>query len=258
MSHQILPVAAPIDSDSAGRGGVTATQACMRVVCNSTNSVGTGFLHSSGLVITAEHVIRGCSNPILVLSDLTQINATVVAADSVLDLALVKPVTPITAPPLGLSAAKDFAVGAQVSTWGYPGGYSGAAPMLSAGYLAAMDAHLINGRQVNRWVVNAAFNSGNSGGPLMLIETGEVIGVVSSKLAPLSQTSQQIISQLENQTSGMIWTITQPDGTQTEVSEAKLIATVLNELRAQVQLVIGYAVLLGDLRSFLASHAVVP
>jgi len=248
MSDQVIPVAAPIDSDSAGRGGAVATQACMRVVCQSTNSVGTGFLHSSGLVITAEHVIRGCSTPVLVLSNLSQFNATVVAVDPVLDLALVRPSTPINAPPLSLSTATGFSIGAHVSTWGYPGGYTGAAPMLSAGYLAAMDAHLVSGQQITRWVVNAAFNAGNSGGPLLLIETGEVIGVVSSKLAPISPYAQSALTALEGQMSGFMYTATRPDGTTENVSEGRVIALILNELRSQVQLVIGYAVLLDDLR----------
>jgi hypothetical protein len=130
--------------------------------------------------------------------------------------------------------------------------------MLSAGYLAAMDAHRIGPEVVTRWVVNAAFNSGNSGGPLLLIETGEVIGVVSSKLAPLSAQSQGIINHLETTKSGFFLTITYPDGRTEDVSEAKLIAMVLNELRGQVQLVIGYAVLLEDLRRFLSANGATP
>ena len=76
---QPIPIAAPIDSDSAGRGGAVATQACVRVMCATTNSVGTGFLHNSGKIITAEHVVRGCHNPVLILSDLSQYSARVEA-----------------------------------------------------------------------------------------------------------------------------------------------------------------------------------
>lgn len=258
MSDQIIPVAAPIDSDSAGRGGAVATQACMRVMCHSTNSVGTGFLHKSGRIITAEHVIRGCNDPELILSNLTKIKTRVVALDPVLDLAILEPEFPVAAPAMALSASSNFAIGAHVSTWGYPGGYQGAAPMLSAGYLAAMDAHLIAGRTVSKWVVNAAFNSGNSGGPLLLIETGEVIGVVSSKLAPISIAAQQAFAVLESNQSGVCYNQTLSDGTTRTLVESQIVALIMNELRSQVQLVIGYAVLLDDLRVFLTANGVNP
>lgn len=251
-------MAAPIDSDSAGRGGAVATQACMRVICHTTNSVGTGFLHKSGRVITAEHVVRGCTAPELLLANLTTVKAKVVAVDNVLDLAILEPEISISAPSMTLSGGSNFAVGAHVSTWGYPGGYQGAAPMLSAGYLAAMDAHLIAGRQISKWVVNAAFNSGNSGGPLLLIETGEVIGVVSSKLAPISAAAQQALAVLESNTSGICFEQRLSDGSTRTLVESQIVAMIMNELRGQVQLVIGYAVLLDDLRGFLTSNGIAP
>ena len=131
--------------------------------------------------------------------------------------------------------------------------------MLSAGYLAARDAlKAKSGNTIQKWVVNAAFNSGNSGGPLLLIETGEVIGVVSSKLAPISQEAASALTALENQQSGFSYTATRPDGTTYNISEGQVVAMILNELRKQVQLVIGYAVLLDDLKAFLNANSVVP
>jgi S1-C subfamily serine protease len=126
--------------------------------------------------------------------------------------------------------------------------------MLSAGYLAAVDAHLIDGRRVDRWVVNAAFNSGNSGGPLLQIETGEVIGVVSSKLAPISQWSQEALRAMEGSAAGAMYTVTYADGSTKQLVEGQIVASILNELRSQVQLVIGYAVTLNDLKSFLVAN----
>jgi S1-C subfamily serine protease len=254
MNH--IPVAAPIDSDSAGRGGAVAINAVMRVVCQQTNSVGTGFLHKSGFVITAEHVVRGCPNPALVPSSLAAVPATVKAVDPALDLAILAPATPIAAAPLPLSSGSQFSIGAHVSTWGYPGGYGGAAPMLSAGYLAALDGRQAGGQTIKQWVVNAAFNSGNSGGPLLLIETGEVIGVVSSKLAPMSPYATSALQALQGQSSGFTYTQRLPDGSTRQLSEGQVVAAVLDDLRRQVQLVIGYAVLLDDLRAFLTSQGV--
>ena len=131
--------------------------------------------------------------------------------------------------------------------------------MLSVGYLAGIDAYQIRpGTIVRKWVVNAAFNGGNSGGPLIHIETGEVFGLVSSKLAPISQEFAKILELLQGQTSGVMWTGTRNDGTTFTVSEASLIGRVLDELRRQVQLVIGQAVLLEDIKAFLTANKIEP
>jgi S1-C subfamily serine protease len=111
---------------------------------------------------------------------------------------------------------------------------------------------------VRKWVVNAAFNGGNSGGPLIHIETGNVMGVVSSKLAPISPESAKILELLKSQQSGMQWKGTRADGTTFTVSEASLVGQVLDELRRQVQLVIGQAVLLEDIKAFLKANKIEP
>jgi S1-C subfamily serine protease len=254
-----LPVSAPIDTNSAGRGGIIAVQSVLRIICIQNNSSGTGFLHKSGNLITAAHVVSGCSQPIILQPDGTQITGSVKAADDDVDLALIEPATKINAPALAISMKSDLQIGTQVTTWGYPGGYFGRAPMLSVGYLSGLDARKHNsGKIISQWVVNAAFNSGNSGGPLLQLETGEVIGVVSSKLAPISEQSMTILKALEAQQSGVMYQAKMPDGSTKNISEAQLVGNVLDELRRQIQLVIGYAVLTGDLIAFLQTNGVSP
>ena len=131
-------------------------------------TVGTGFLHKSGNIITADHVVRDCADVVMILPDGTRGTVTTTAADQDHDLALVKPSVAINATPLSLASGNDFKVGMQVSTWGFPAGYAGLVPMLSVGYLAGIDAYQIRpGTIVRKWIVNAAFNGGNSGGPLI-------------------------------------------------------------------------------------------
>jgi S1-C subfamily serine protease len=183
-----IPVSAPIDTDSAGRAGDVATHSVLRLICVAQNNGGTGFLHKSGNILTADHVVRGCAAPEMILSDGTRAAVNVIAEDQDHDLALVKPSITINAKPLPLATGNDFKVGTQVSTWGFPAGYFGLTPMLSVGYLAGINAFQVRpGTIVRQWIVNAAFNGGNSGGPLVHVETGEVFGIVSSKLAPISQ-----------------------------------------------------------------------
>ena len=254
-----VPTSAPIDTDSAGKLGDVATHAVIRLLCLERNEVGTAFLHKSGNLITADHVVRGCAAPVMVMPNGTLSPVTTIATDQDHDIALVKPSMPLAAKPLEISGSDDIKIGTQVSTWGFPGGYNGLSPMLSVGYLAGIDAYKVpSGKIIRKWVVNAAFNGGNSGGPLIHIESGAVFGVVSSKLAPISQESAQILEVLEKQNSGFVYNATTADGKQVTFTEGQLIGKVLNELRRQVQLVIGQAVLREDLVAFLKANKIDP
>lgn len=253
-----VPISAPIDTDSAAKGGDVAISSVFRIICRAKNSMGTGFLHKSGNIITAAHVVKSCPEPEVMLSTGAIASSRVVASDDDLDIAVIVPTFPIDASALTISSKSDFKVGHQVSTWGFPGGYNGLLPMLSVGYLSGMQAVKIDKKIVTQWVINAAFNRRNSGGPLILIETGEVIGIVSSKIAPISDEAVIAINALQNTTSGFIYTETRPDGTITKITEGQVVAMVLEELRKQVQLVIGNAVKLEDMRAFLISQKIDP
>jgi S1-C subfamily serine protease len=255
-----VPVSAPIDTDSAGRAGDIATHSVVRLLCPATNLVGTGFLHKSGNIITADHVVRDCQSLQMILPDGRIAPVTTMAMDQDHDLALVKPSVEIKAAPLPLASGNDFKVGTQVSTWGFPAGYFGLAPMLSVGYLAGIDAFQLRpGTIIRQWIVNAAFNGGNSGGPLVHVETGAVFGVVSSKLAPLSKESVEILRALEaNSGTGIIYNAKDSNGKDVTFTEGQLVGKVLNELRRQVQLVIGKAVLLEDIKTFLTANKIEP
>ena len=156
-----LPVAAPLDTDFAGQGSQAACASIMRVVNLTTGMTGTGFLHSSGKVLTAEHVVRGAGQTDIILctSGGAQVRSRTVYVDTRVDLASVEPATPLTnLPSLPLSAPATFTTGTMLSTWGYPAGYSGSIPLLTVGYLAGSEN--VNG--VQRYIVNAAFNSGKA------------------------------------------------------------------------------------------------
>lgn len=230
-----------------------------RILCLDRNEVGTGFLHKSGNLLTAAQVVSGCANLQMVLANGTISPVTVFATDQDYDLAILKPAATVSAKPLEIAPANDIKVGTQVSTWGFPAGYNGLSPLLSVGYLAGIDAYkMASGNIVKKWVVNAAFNGGNSGGPLIQIETGAVFGVVSSKLAPISPQTAEIVKVLEQQKYGQQYTWSGSDGTKLDFSEAQLVSLVLNELRRQVQLVIGQAVLREDLIAFLKANSMDP
>lgn len=61
-----VPLSAPIETDSAGKAGRIAMAAVARILCPNQGTGGTGFLHKSGIVITAAHVVTACT-PIVIL-----------------------------------------------------------------------------------------------------------------------------------------------------------------------------------------------
>jgi S1-C subfamily serine protease len=238
-----------------------AISSVFRVLVPAKSRSGTAFLHKGGRLITASHVIGDCSvrEVGLVSSRGEKVGVKKIVSDQDHDLALVTPDTKMNAPSLQLSSTDKFAVGLQVSSWGYPAGYKGQKALFMSGYLSGIDmVDTRDGKSTTRWVVNAAFNNGNSGGPLVDIERGEVIGVVSSKLAPLPKEVESALAALKNQKSNFVFERKLQDGTRVTMSEAQVIEFVLEYLRSQTQLVIGYAVTIVDLRNFLGSQGIAP
>lgn len=254
-----MPVSAPISSDFAGQGGYAALHSIFRVLCPNSGAAGTGFLHKSGKIITAAHVVDNCTNGIIVGNDNKSIKIKTIDADREIDLALLSLDKTIEKTGYIIGSNDNLAIGLQVSTWGYPNGYYGLAPILSVGYLSGVEHSRTNtGKLLRKRIVNAAFNLGNSGGPLINIETGDVIGVVASKLAPVPPEIETALEALSNANYGLMFTATHPDGKKEQISEAQVVARVLYHLRSQVQLVVGHAVIIGDIRNFLKSRGIEP
>ncbi|MCH8010615.1 MAG: trypsin-like peptidase domain-containing protein [Candidatus Marinimicrobia bacterium] len=261
LSNNVIQVSAPITTDTSGKMGIVAQSSVLRVICQSTKMGGTGFLHKSGVVITAAHVVLNCDNNdlLLVTSSGDQIGVNSVSKDENKDLAILWPEKPLQGPTLQISSSSSIEVGSQITTWGFPSGYNSLSPLLTVGYLSGIDQiKTPSGVLINRWVVNAAFNSGNSGGPVLDLEDGSVIGVVSSKLAPIPPYIESALEALSKQTSGFVYTKTLPDGSTEQISEGKIIAEVLLYLRSQTQLVLGHAVTSIDLISFLNDNKIDP
>jgi len=260
-SNDSIAVSAPVTTDLAGKSAKTAIQSVFRIIDIENGSGGTGFLHKSGKIITAAHVVANPHKDKLkiVLSDQTILNVTDVVIDSDHDLALVTPEKAISKPPLSITRATSIPVGMQVTTWGFPAGYNGLVPLLTVGYVAGVD--VISPRPgilVSKYVVNAAFNGGNSGGPLLNMEDGSVIGVVSSKLAPIPHYIVSALEALENQQSGFTYSAKTADGKEVTLTEGKIVGDVLTYLRSQTQLVIGHTVSTPDLISLLKREKIDP
>ncbi len=248
-----------ITPESAGRGGTLAVGSVVRISCAGYGPAGTGFLHRSGRVITAAHVVADCPGATVTGIENRAVKVARVAADQERDLALLALEKPVAAEALPLAADDSLPIGLQVSTWGFPTGYAGPAPLLSVGYLSGVDSRRTkSGRIVREWVVNAAFNTGNSGGPLIDIANGKVVGVVSSKLSPMPPIVEHAFETLARSKAGPVHVVTQPDGRKEEVPEGRMVALALRYLHDQVQLAIGKVVPVGELRAFLSAQGIDP
>lgn len=151
------------------------------------SGVGTGIIvDKSGYILTNSHVIMDDdqSQLTVLLSSGEEVKGTVEWFDATLDLAIVKiSATGLTAADLGDS--DDINIGQYVAAIGNPLGleFQGS---VTAGVVSGLDRS-ITASSDNKEVtmedliqVDAAINSGNSGGPL-LNNKGEVIGINTAK-----------------------------------------------------------------------------
>ena len=217
----------------------TALPSVLRIINLKNNTGGTGFVHRSGVVITAEHVVSLCvaKDIILILSTGQQIAIKSIIKDPRRDLAILHPTTTLNVPALVISQTRTLQIGDHVAAWGFPSGYRGFCALLTVGYLSGEDRPGPENSPV-QWVINAAFNRGNSGGPVVRLEDGYIIGVVSSKLAPLPESVESSLKALSETKYGLQYTKQEPGKEPSNVSEAQVVADVLEYLRSQTQLVL--------------------
>ncbi len=150
-------------------------------------SLGSGFfIDDRGYIITNHHVIEelvdpeyeGYSRLYIKLSNdsETRIPAKVVGWDKSLDLALLK--TEVTPPYVyTLGSSQNLTIGNQIYAIGSPLGLENT---ITSGIISAFDRQLLSTAAVMQ--IDAAVNSGNSGGPLIQLD-GEVQGIVFAGIA---------------------------------------------------------------------------
>lgn len=250
-----LPVSTQWILDAAGETGRAAVKSVLMIVCPKTSSKGTGFVLRNGLVVTNEHVVRDCSaTEIHAQSPLgAQVSFDDVRMDGQRDLAILQTSGEV-GDGLVLDLSADFDVGTTVTTWGFPLGYNGPAPLLSVGYLAGFAEHTIGGKARRHLVVNGAFNPGNSGGPLLRANDEKVIGVVVSKHAPITPFHESALQALASNKTGVTFTSTDEKGQTTTFVESQIVADLLFYLRDLTQVMIGEAIAAPVLADYLGEN----
>jgi S1-C subfamily serine protease len=257
-SNSGVPVATQWTLDAATAIQRTRIKSVFMMVCPATQKKGTGFLIDSGLIVTNEHVVNGCTAAQMEANPPTGgvVHFTSVTVDSERDLAVLHPKERLSG---GLSLGSDTALRleSKVTTWGFPLIYNGPAPILSVGYVAGFETVSVKTksgvRTVKHIVVNGAFNPGNSGGPVFS-DDNKVVGVVVWKMRILSQTVPKVIDGLKHPQAslGGTFTMTLPDGTTRGLSNEEAVSLVLEEFYTTVQVMIGEAISVSELKDLLA------
>jgi len=140
------------------------------VVIRTRDGIGTGFfINNNGYILTNEHVVRGEVQPSVKTRDGRAILGKVIAVDKDLDLALVQ--TGVNGSPwLAMADKSEIDIGSDVIAIGTPEGLDWS---ISKGIVSAV-------RQSGNSVLiqtDTPINHGNSGGPLISVTNGKVVGI---------------------------------------------------------------------------------
>jgi len=244
--------------DAAGPEQRKALSAIYLIACPE-SGFGSGFLLETGVIVTNSHVVSTCTEKTLtgISTANKQVKFSRVINDPDRDLALLIPLDKLVNG-LRLAATDSPTPGTSVTTWGYPFGYNGTSPLLSVGYVAGFrQATSDRGthRIVKHIIVNGAFNHGNSGGPLLVARGNEVVGIVVLTYNFYPTGLKRLIDLMAKQKFGTQWTLTHPDGTKEDVSEAQITASILDEFYQKTQVMIGEAIAVSELAAMLKEHA---
>lgn len=140
------------------------------VMIQTEDGIGSGFfVQADGLLLTSAHVIDGDANISVLTRQGPSYLGTTMDIDESRDLALVK-IAASNMPTLQLSVAKNEHVGNDVIVVGSPHGLEWSVSKGILSSIRSMDG-------VVCLQTDAAMNSGNSGGPLIHLPTGTVIGI---------------------------------------------------------------------------------
>lgn len=191
---------------------------CMMIVRKGENKdagvsfICTGFLcHSEGYVLTCAHGINLTDNLAIIppqpinefnkmsLGRVSIIDVDIAQYDSVNDVALLKIKNPI-----GISYSdnmfsmnKSHNVGTSVCYMGFPFGDSGLHTLKVSETI--ISSKVKNEKNTDQYQLDSMIHDGNSGGPLLELQTGQIIGIITGKYSP---TGAKAVIQIGNRALG--------------------------------------------------------
>lgn len=155
-------------------------------ITSSAQSVGSGVcVAENGYILTNSHVINGCDEIVLYLSDKSNVDAKILYEDTINDLAILKCSRAL--PYLSIGNSDDIMVGDDVLAVGTPLSLT-LTHTFTKGIISAMNRTIKvsssdgSGYMQNLIQHDASLNPGNSGGPL-INSKGQVVGINTLKIS---------------------------------------------------------------------------
>lgn len=173
---------------------------CIMIVKKETEQVtfiGSGFLcHSQGYILTCAHTINLTDKLAIVapqpLNEFNQLtlervntfDVTVAQFDANNDVALLKIVnpSPLSVPANILGDEKIPQIGSSVCYIGFPFGQIGLHTIKISQSIISSKVKSQN--RTNQFQLDAMVHEGNSGGPLIDLSSGQIIGIISGRFSP--------------------------------------------------------------------------
>lgn len=145
---------------------------------------GTGVvLTEDGFILTNTHIIEGCDSATVKLYDNSEYEATLVGADAISDIAVLK-IDAQGLTPAHFGESHDLDVGDKVAAIGNPLGENFRTTMTD-GIISAIERGMnYKGHTMTLLQTNTAINEGSSGGALFNMY-GQVIGITNMKMISL-------------------------------------------------------------------------
>ena len=138
------------------------------------SALGSGFIiDEEGLVVTNNHVIQDAEDIVVIVNGNQDYKATVVGADPLSDIAVLKLETKEKFIPVQFGDSDKARIGDWVIAIGNPFGLGGT---VTSGIISARNRSIGLSRYEDYIQTDASINSGNSGGPLFDMN-GDVIGI---------------------------------------------------------------------------------
>ena len=87
-AEEDIKLSAPLFTNSAGITGKKAAETVFKIIVPKKNTMGTGFLHKSGSIITAAHVVSGCEpkDIFILLPQGDKVKITKISSDGCFDM----------------------------------------------------------------------------------------------------------------------------------------------------------------------------
>lgn len=148
----------------------------------TTFSTGSGFLYNDqGDIITNAHVVAGSEKVKVRMTDASEYEGTVIGISSEIDVAVVRVPDLEGITPLPIAVDRTGEIGDEILALGSPLGLQNT---VTTGIISGVDRsfEIFPFQYENVYQISAPIAPGNSGGPLVDLNTGEVLGINSASM----------------------------------------------------------------------------